>query len=365
MSSARLSATQKLQLEDLYGDQKRSSARVTEMRARVAQQIMPPSEHFRKVLDQMPIYTRPRTGRPCWLSFVCWHRDMFKGSAFRVEAGGAEQLLYFVYACQSPQLVCFCKLAHSAITHRLPDPSCWEATALDDWDHEFALQFGEYCYSDDEGLQHDFDVVQVLLDLVHLPRGSCAADSKWLTLEELRGLVGDVKESEPSEPHEAKASDDGLDNAFAQHPWLLDHITEIGAEWAKRSGTKDASKEKGEASRRHSKSGDHSESSESDVDAEEILDELMAKRAEMADSSAKLVEHFGWSLRGGSWTLPAHNSVAFECFIASPTTSEATAFCHQFGLFRSGNFSIALYGEHNCFLLVRSWVHRMSFLVSL
>ena len=64
MSSARLSATQKLQLEDLYGDQKRYSAWVTEMRARVAQQIMPPSEHFRKVLDQMPIYTRPRGGRP-------------------------------------------------------------------------------------------------------------------------------------------------------------------------------------------------------------------------------------------------------------------------------------------------------------
>ena len=144
----------------------------------------------------------------------------------------------------------------------------------------------------------------------------------------------------------------------------MDHIAEIGAEWAKRSGTKDASKEKGEASRRHSKSGDHSESSESDVDAEEILDELMTKRAEL-DSSAKLVEHFGWSLRGGSWTLPAHNSVAFDCVIASPTTSEATAFCHQFGFFRSGSFSIALYGEHNCFLLVRSWVHRMSFLFSL
>ena len=142
-------------------------------------------------------------------------------------------------------------------------------------------------------------------------------------------------------------------------------ITVIGVEWAKRSGTKDASNEKGKVSRRHSKSGDDSESSESDVDAEEILDELMAKRAELADSSAKLVEHFGWSLRGGSWTLPAHTSVAYDCFIASPTTSEATAFCHQFGLCRSGNFSIALYGEHNCFLLVRSWVHRMSFLFSL
>ena len=49
-----------------------------------------------------------------------------------------------------------------------------------------------------------------LLDLVHLPWGSCATNSKWLTLEELRGLVGDVNESEPSEPHEATASDDGL-----------------------------------------------------------------------------------------------------------------------------------------------------------
>ena len=108
-------------------------------------------------------------------------------------------------------------------------------------------------------------------------------------------------------------------------------------------------------------SADDRVSSDSDVGAEALVGGLFLKRAAIA-ALAGAEENFGWSLRGGKWTL-ARKGVSFDCFLASSKSHAAAALCDQFGLARSGSFPIALYGEHEALLLGKSWPHRMEFLL--
>jgi hypothetical protein len=358
MTAARLSASQQQELDALYASPKWSTERVSMLRARAVEHIGPPSKEYQTILEQMLVQShgdRPR--HPEWLSVVCWHRTVFASSILKFRFAEGLRFCQFVFATQSPLLACFCLLEPSEVVHRLVPPATWEADSLNAWEHIFALQWGSFMYSDEQNFQGECDI-EVLLDVVNLPGGICASDALWLPFARLRELLGAEKPLAGGDRQPAEERGTTNEDPCLKHPWLLEHMVTMGAAWLDSCGSIDGATAQGKID---VESGGQGESSDWDVDAEAVMDELLRKRAELAPPDVA-EENFSYSLRGGQWTA-AKKGVAFDCFLGSAKGHASVAFCEQFAMHRSGSFSIALYGEHEGLLLVKAWVHRMEFLM--
>ena len=71
-----------------------------------------PSAREQEVWDQIHVWTGPvQQAKPAWVAPVCWHRAAFAHAALVFEADGVTMYYKFVFACQSPQVVCVAPLA--------------------------------------------------------------------------------------------------------------------------------------------------------------------------------------------------------------------------------------------------------------
>ena len=106
---------------------------------------------------------RPANQRLLWLASVCKHRAHFAQTIFRVPTLDGDRFLMFVFASQSPYMVCFNDVLPITV-YRDCEPvigSSWEAICLRNWEFEFQIQFMSFCF--DEALDvTEHGAIQVL-----------------------------------------------------------------------------------------------------------------------------------------------------------------------------------------------------------
>jgi hypothetical protein len=91
------------------------------------------------------------------------------------------------------------------------------------------------------------------------------------------------------------------------------------------------------------------------------LEKLWDRRGELeAIEAVAREEGFQYTLRGGKWTQ-ANMGVAYDCYMASAKPGLPTDFCSKYGMCRSASFAIRKYTEDACLVMVRAWMHRMSY----
>ena len=123
---------------------------------------------------------------------VCTRRSLFSDSIFPFTVGDHVRHEKFVYALQSPLLVCFLRVSPFVPGPTEVPPSEYEVGRMDTWLAEFELS-GEYSYTDDGGCPPEGEIV-VLADCLNLGGNRCAPDSEWRPLTYYVELVPDEDE---------------------------------------------------------------------------------------------------------------------------------------------------------------------------
>ena len=88
---------------------------------------------------------------------------------------------------------------------------------------------------------------------------------------------------------------------------------------------------------------------------------LWDRRGELEASGAVArQEGFDYILRGGMWTQQ-HLGVAYHAYMAFAKAGLPTDFCERYGFTRTASYTISKFGEEACLVMVRAWMHKMSF----
>jgi hypothetical protein len=288
-----------------------------------------------------------------WLSGVRTHRNLFSDSIFRFTVGDHVRHEKFVYALQSPLLVCFLRVTHIVPGPTEVQPSEYEVGRMDTWLAEFELS-GEYSYTDDGGYPPEGEVV-VLADCLNLGGNRCASDSEWKPLTYYVELVPD--EDERCAPAERRRRPD--EATLLENPWLLDFLSEQGRGGESTSDGRDARA-----------GGPRIDAvlvgldNEAALDAEEVFDALHARRMAWSGDGHPRERPFAWAVLGGRWTA-AHRGVAFDAFQGKTMSSDARTFVGMPMMQQTCRWSLSLYGEYACFVLATCWVSKMTYLFAL
>ena len=168
------------------------------------------------------------------------------------------------------------------------------------FEHTYKLEWDALVFSDER--LSDFDSpLQVLLECTFRQNGFVVAEAHWVVSE---ALVHDlipptVSANNPMEDAANEEADQSTSMLlWAQFPWLMASWGKLGHDPAARPSESKPSKswDLGNASRRgHWFCG---------LTVEEVMSQQEVRRAELAGSTSRLVEHFRICVRGSNWTPP-------------------------------------------------------------
>ena len=195
--------------------------------------------------------------------------------------------------------------------------------------------------------------MQVLQDCFLHANGLIVSDSSWTSVEEIGSLLSAARSAEmPATPNDRPGTC-AHEEEFDDAPWLL-QVAGPTATGKVPGGLPER------ASRGSSGSHDVLAGEYCEVDIEQVVLELYARRAQLLDT-APTAEHFFVQARGGAWTQRTHGTV-IDCFAAYARKGPPMDWSHAWGLGKSASFAISLYTESGAQLLATSWVHKLQWL---
>lgn len=357
VSSCRLSRSDIVEFQALCDGGGWSAKRVDELRAAACERLGPPSEEVRAVLDAMEVHSSEDPVEPAdWLPLLCSHRAFFQGCAMRFWTdAGAWLHCKFVFAMQSPRLVCFLRLRVGEVLHEYIDPADFDRLALREWQHTFMFDHLDFLFSDESTIKPGW-TMQVLTDVSCAGRRRFVADGEWLALADIEMMLPSVALNSHHRPTSSPPGKPTTMN-FDDIPWALDLLGASAWPDAIPTDTKSAS-----AGVREKTQGDDHDT-EHVLDAMQVMLELSERRQALAETRGEADPPFRWQLRGGAWTA-ANKGMIFDAIAAGPSVKGGAAeeWCLQWGVTRSASYSIALYGEDAAIALARAWVERHTWL---
>lgn len=367
VSSCRLSASEVAALDAFCVSPEFTARRVAAMRESALTPAEPPPPALQSTLSTMLEDTpgASSTGRAPWLSAVCKSRDHFARAVFKLCTAQGERHVLFVYAVQSPRMVCFNDIVpmDTYTGHEPVTGSSWESICTQQWVHVFQIQWMSFCFDESIELLAD-SAVEVLLDMHFLGPDQLASDAEWQTLESVLKEIqpqDDPPGTHASATASSSSSHVGVD--VARYPWLADFQQQMkqqstkhadGSEkkgwWTEHEAAKDVEEEEEEAHPLH-------------PDTAGVFAELEAKRIEWGSSPVS--DHdFPVSILGGTWSA-TQRGVSYHAFRAMAKAGQATEFCRKYAMNITCNFEVALYGDEVASLMCRAWSHRMQFFLNL
>ena len=261
-----------------------------------------------------------------------------------------------LFCLQRPLLVGFVDLI--AGEEFVPHPDADAMVDEPTWNHNFT-SVPKFSYSDEDEYMAVSEV-HVLGDTVWRGRQVVVSDGDWRSLDIAMQLLPEKKVSDAQDPGEQRAPRTSeVASLVAEFPWLADmqakahrpHLGEVrhpGLRGPKSGASDEAGSEP------HSPSASAGSGSADDmvslVDEKEVLNALVAKRNEMAQSGAAAEEAFSWKVMGGVWTK-AHLGLDYDAFRAEGRTQHAREFVSLYALPKSASFTLALCGEDTAKLL--------------
>lgn len=354
MASARWSAEQMRQIQELYDGPIFPLAKVVELRKLVADPIGEPTQKMQRFYStlQSPSADGP-PHRPSWLGLVCRQRHVFAECIFKFQASGSD----FIYARpvfirQNPFVVGFVKLL-AGEELRAFAPSLGDLQSLRrDWRHVFGVDTSSFCFSDEGGFSDEWSV-EVLTDSVSRAGFFFVAESEWKSIDEIQLWFPGDKEDLMAEPL-------GLDEPVVARevplwiklPWLVEHFPPFGASDSQQPGADEGFDTKSTASET-----DEEAPIVPNMSAEDVVQAMYERRFHWAGQEADLND-FKVQLRGGTWTQE-HTGVCYDSFRGFAMKGEAQQMCSIFRLTGTATFSIKLYSEEGAHRLASLWCDKM------
>ena len=250
-----------------------------------------------------------------------------------------------VYCVQKPFMVCLCDLQKLPKEPDISASDYWEQRR-DRWLHEFRLQLGSFAWTDDGGIDPEWQV-DVLTDVINQRHGRLVTDASWRPMSE----VCDWFES-----HTASVEPDHIDEEvpkvpeeWVELPWLLEEFTFDEQKTGKMSN------EDGAEPIAETIAELMAEST-----AEQVLDALYDRREAFAASAPAPLRDFGWVIRGGTWAIRSVG-VPYGSFRGDAKTAEGIRFCELFGLSKSATYAIRQHTESLAQELAVEWCTRRQF----
>lgn len=360
VSSCRWSIAHLAELDRLFKSPEWSSQRVEKLREEAAVPVQPFPRTSQAILESMDIgRDHCRNTWYEWVPFLCKHRSVFTSCIVRFDSPGGPLLFKVCFARQSPMVVCFMRVRETVPDRELMCPSNHQERSFIEWRHVFKRDGLCFEYSDSGFFQQDWDM-HVLADTYCWDGGTFVSDGDWLMIEEFVCMLPDAEEGHHPKRNGPKPSKEQVD--FAACPWLMD-LLGPGASpppAEKKVITPTPTPRNQDIDAGGSSNLEHHDL---DIDCAQVMDELMARRLELAAANPHTAEHFRWTLRGGAWTARNRGLTYDSCMSSVRKGGEAEQFCNEWGLVRSASFAISIYGEQGAAILARSWVafHEWSF----
>jgi hypothetical protein len=357
----KLTDQQKDDLNDFAADPAWTLQRVQQLRDEAVAPVGPPSLAHQEVLTRMKVdEAQPDIAVPDWLAVASNNREFFQKTVWRFLGGGEVLTCKFVFALQKPQMVSMCKLRTvdaSEPDYRAVAPSSGGQPG-DPGDHVFQYDWRGFLFTSSGGFPVACRRVHILQDVTNLQDGYILGKGKWKTFEAVRRHELPVPrpkvESEPK-------------------PWVEDYPKAVECFWENPSWTweeetKSCGGGKGPAGVGHGGGGggipvaDERDATEDDVAA---LDELWARRRELAAIAPDDMEHFSWTLRGGLWTMH-HSSTgeAYDSFMGFAKSALAKRWCDNYGINKTSSWSIAAYSYADAMTFAKAWVRKLDYIFS-
>ena len=293
---------------------------------------------------------------PEWARFAAWRRSLFTKALFQIEEPSGRTYWRFCYAKQSPLDVCMVRLQQ--VEQAYPE-FCGSLAEVVDlmWDHAFEVHWIQRAYTSDGRWDPSWPC-SVLLDSVFSSGKLLVANGKWLQVHDLIASYGGVPAG-PLEDQTEKPSDTLVfeDDLYSLNPWLAEFLHETGH----------ASENSGKASKMAPKVGKpfglsaHGPSHRDEIDAEVVMDALLAKRVDMDLVGPAPHPCFQTILRGGEW-LKATTGLDFDAVRGQVCDPLAEQWCVDARLWKSFTMSIATHGESLFLTLCNAWCARMAWL---
>jgi hypothetical protein len=186
ISSCRLSETHIAEFDGLYHSPEWSSKRVDDLQAAAMEPLGPPPLAVRELLEAMEIYhDDSRTVPAAWVPLLCQHRSFFQSCLLRFDAPGVPQFFRFIFAMQSPYLVCLLPVQFKEPEREYLHPAALDEMALKDWVHVFEYVGLGFVYSDEDTMSSEWNL-HVLPDVIGQGKRSFVSDGTWMPIAEVR-----------------------------------------------------------------------------------------------------------------------------------------------------------------------------------
>ena len=293
---------------------------------------------------------------PEWARWMARHRDCFRGCVIRCDMEGQSSFFFFVFATQSPTLICFLKVEPLDVAEPRFSAATFRYHETEIWDWTFSWEKPHFFFTDDVALAGASNIA-ILSDVVLQDNKRCCADGDFAALEDVQSrwpvqAARDGAEGPGRRPKPVPVSE----------PWMSDP-----AMWAfVRDGGLDEKPPSGHGGQGAERDGssDDNVSEGDDEDDYAAMARLWDRRAEVVPDMADRPEPFGYTLRGGIWTH-RHHGVAFDSYRGLARCAESRFFCAAYRLPQSATFAIRKYKEEGCLMLCKAWESRLTFLFDL
>ena len=183
LSAARWSDADRKRAEAIYEHCPFSREEINERRAKALKHVQAPNENMQKMLMSLGVARlSPSPKNPSWLRVVCYNRSYFNNCILRFFDGVDTVYAKVVYCVQSPLMMCMCscqKLPQSASSSSA-DPWVQVGTSA----HKFRLHLGSFSWSDDGGLDEEWQV-DVLPEVRFNKGGVLVSGSSWRSMGEM------------------------------------------------------------------------------------------------------------------------------------------------------------------------------------
>lgn len=357
MSACRLSDKDLVDFDQVCLVPEWTTGRLEQMTLAAAQKVGPPAPEVQAVLEAMPLEMPDRnTKPPSWLSWVCHNRDFLRECIVRTTQDGSYNHYRFIFALQSPLLVCICEVSLCDSVQTFFHPREYDQKSLNTWDKLFHWDWTGFVFSD-TGIFDEAAQVHVLSGVVNLDDHKMGSDGDWVLIEALMISLPGRSSSTSEEPKASRAHKQvDIPEHLAAHPNFWQVLTD--------SGPSSGMVVEPKPDKAMPASSDESSSEDDELDELAAMEELWATRHELGLDQALTEQWFPVSLRGGAWTA-SKKGVAFDCFLAAGKRSEIKAWCRNYRVAASGSFSIAKYGMDLAKALADEWATRQACLYSM
>ena len=218
------------------------------------------------------------------------------------------------------------------------------------WVHSFRMEFDGFAWSDDGAIDPDWEV-DVLTDVIHKKGGLLVIDAVWRPMDVVLGWFGPTPVTQDAEVDEAEVALPSS-AAWLDSPWLME-------EFVFQDMASDVAKLRQKAGVDVAVAGIMAE-----VSADDVMDALYERRAELAADAPAPLRDFVYVVRGGTWTAE-HVGLPYDSFRGEARGGEAKRFCDRFKLTKTATFAIRLYTEALAQELAIEWCTRRQFFYDL